>query len=431
MPEMKQEYDLTPADFERRPVWVGVHNLDMDEPWYEESDEETFRPWTGPLPFAEKIGIALVKATFVLADGSVYPGYCRAVADDWDLPPSPMMMRDEILKKPASWSAMHGGVQLSVLLLQSPTIYINGRPFDFQLRIPRLRKTCVQSFYAAVGKTPQDVFPLRFAADSGLAAGIISGKLDGFYDFPLWRKDYVIDTGESSLRQGAGPAPAPEAVVAASESGHSSLASGAHEPETGAGEAVLVAAEERIDLSLEDFRRHPVWVRVQFLDKTRPILTRFKFRPWTGSLPVGAEKEHVRIPATFVLRDGSEYPGYVGAVPENWADILPPPTVISSGGVFQVSSPRVRFEGSPLAIVGEQQPAMFVDGQKFWFWCRAKDNCHELRQRFYKALGKEPEEIFPIRFQGTGGLSTGIVTGEIEGFYETRWGTRKPPKVVR
>jgi hypothetical protein len=74
---------------------------------------------------------------------------------------------------------------------------------------------------------------------------------------------------------------------------------------------------------------------------------------------------------------------------------------------------------------------MFVDGQKFWFWCRAKDNCHELRQRFYKALGKEPDEIFPIRFQGTGGLSTGIVTGEIEGFYETRWGTRKPPKVVR
>lgn len=428
MPEMKQEYDLTPADFERQPVWVGVHNLDTDEPWYEQSDEEPFRPWTGPLPFAEKIGIALVKATFVLTDGSVYPGYCRAVADDWDVPPAGMMTRDDILKKPASWSAMHGGVQLSVLLLQSPTIFINGRPFDFQLRIQRLRKTSVQSFYAAAGKTPQDVFPLRFAADSGLAAGIISGKLDGFYDFPLWSKDYVIDTGESFLRQDAGAAAGPEAVVPASASGHSSLA---HEPEADSGEAVQPAAEERIDLSLEDFRRHPVWVRVPFLDETRAIVSRFKFRPWTGSLPVDAEKEHVRIPATFVLRDGSQYPGYVGAVPENWADIVPPPTVINGGGVFQASSPRARFGGSPLAIVGEQQPALFVDGQKFWFWCRAKDNSHELRLRFYKAMGKEADQIFPIRFQGTEGLSTGLVCGEVEGFYETRWGTRKPPKVVR
>src|SRR5438552_16309205 len=46
-PEMKQESELTLADFLRHPIWIGVHNYDVDEPWYEESDEETVRPWTG------------------------------------------------------------------------------------------------------------------------------------------------------------------------------------------------------------------------------------------------------------------------------------------------------------------------------------------------------------------------------------------------
>ena len=43
-----------------------------------------------------------------------------------------------------------------------------------------MRKRAIQSFYAEIGKKPSDVFPLRFVAKSGLAAGITSGKLDGF-----------------------------------------------------------------------------------------------------------------------------------------------------------------------------------------------------------------------------------------------------------
>src|SRR5690349_3019429 len=131
MPEMKQEYDLSLADFGRHPVWVGVHNFDSDEPWYEQSDEETFRPWTGPLPFAETRGFALAAAAFELADGTIYPGYCRSVRDDWDAPfePPALLERSQQFRrkpKPKSWSGMHGGSQLSVLLLQSPTIFIDG-----------------------------------------------------------------------------------------------------------------------------------------------------------------------------------------------------------------------------------------------------------------------------------------------------------------
>ena len=39
-PELKQFGELLPADFDRQPVWVGVHTADYDEPWYEETDEE-------------------------------------------------------------------------------------------------------------------------------------------------------------------------------------------------------------------------------------------------------------------------------------------------------------------------------------------------------------------------------------------------------
>src|SRR5580704_15485720 len=86
MPEMKKDSDLSPEDFVRHPVWVGVHGFDSDEPWYENSDEETFRPWLGPLPFNETRGVALIVATMELADGSLSSGFCRAVRDDWDSP---------------------------------------------------------------------------------------------------------------------------------------------------------------------------------------------------------------------------------------------------------------------------------------------------------------------------------------------------------
>jgi hypothetical protein len=48
-PVLKQFGDLTLADFERHPVWVSVHGLDEGAPWYDDTNEETFRPWTDDL----------------------------------------------------------------------------------------------------------------------------------------------------------------------------------------------------------------------------------------------------------------------------------------------------------------------------------------------------------------------------------------------
>lgn len=74
-PELVQFGALTPAHFARHPVWIVCHIPDYDEPWYDETDEETFRPWTGPLPVAATEGMLLARAAFVLADGSRLSGF--------------------------------------------------------------------------------------------------------------------------------------------------------------------------------------------------------------------------------------------------------------------------------------------------------------------------------------------------------------------
>src|ERR1035438_5255113 len=74
-PELRQFGDLTREDFDRHAVWIGCHTTDYDETWHEDTDEETFRPWTGKLPADPTEGMLLVKATFELPDGSRHPGF--------------------------------------------------------------------------------------------------------------------------------------------------------------------------------------------------------------------------------------------------------------------------------------------------------------------------------------------------------------------
>src|SRR5262249_48738508 len=61
--------ELTAEDFAQHPVWISVHGLDEEEPWYDEDgcNEETFRPWTGALPVSPEEGLLLVAAIFTVA----------------------------------------------------------------------------------------------------------------------------------------------------------------------------------------------------------------------------------------------------------------------------------------------------------------------------------------------------------------------------
>src|SRR5438874_1972957 len=73
--ELKQFGELDAEDFQRHPVWIGCHTADYGRPWHEDTDDETFRPYSGKLPVDPSEGMLLVRAVIELKDGSRYPGF--------------------------------------------------------------------------------------------------------------------------------------------------------------------------------------------------------------------------------------------------------------------------------------------------------------------------------------------------------------------
>jgi len=164
-PELKQFGELEAEDFDRHPVWVGCHTADYGKPWYEDTDEETFRPHTGKLPADPSGGMFLVRTAIELRDGSRYPGFVTPAAAGWDKRPGggPMLKHDHILGT------------------QQPQIFVGDRAFGFWGGMAGIPGRTQQELYAALGKAPDAVFPLRFTAETGLAMGIAEGEVDGFY----------------------------------------------------------------------------------------------------------------------------------------------------------------------------------------------------------------------------------------------------------
>ena len=151
IPELKQFADLGQSDFDRHAVWIGCHTADSGEPWYDDTDEETFRPWNGPPGPGPSEGMLLVRATLELADGTRFPGFVTPAFDDDDLG------------------------------IQQPQIFVGGRIYGFWGGRAGVSLPVRQAFYAALGKTPEAVFPLRFTVATGLATGFVSGEVLGFY----------------------------------------------------------------------------------------------------------------------------------------------------------------------------------------------------------------------------------------------------------
>jgi hypothetical protein len=150
-PELKQFGDLSRGDFERYPIWTGCHVADYSEPWYGETDEETFRPWAGALPVAPSEGMLLVRAVFELRDGTRHPGFVTPAFDEGDLG------------------------------TQQPQIFVGDRRFGFwggMFGVPIEQR---RALYAALRRTPDAVFPLSFSVEPGLATGAVAGEVEGFY----------------------------------------------------------------------------------------------------------------------------------------------------------------------------------------------------------------------------------------------------------
>jgi hypothetical protein len=150
-PELKQFADLTPADFERHPVWIACHTEDYAEPWFNETDEETFRPWMGALPVGPSDGMLLVRGTFELRDGSRHDGFMTPAFKEGDL------------------GMLH------------PRLFVGGKSFGFWGGMFGVRADRRMAFYKALGRGPEAIFPIRFSANPDLATRVVAGQVDGFY----------------------------------------------------------------------------------------------------------------------------------------------------------------------------------------------------------------------------------------------------------
>jgi hypothetical protein len=162
-PKLVQFGALTPEHFTKWPVWMSVHIADYDEPWYDDTDEETFRPFDGKLPANPNKWTLLVRAEMTLADGSVFPGFVTP-------PGAPGRRRDTATIQPHLFGP-------------------DGKPHGFWTGVIRSTSAYRSRFYALLGRRPHAVFPIRFHASPELVREGVKGRIEGFKSYKngkLW-----------------------------------------------------------------------------------------------------------------------------------------------------------------------------------------------------------------------------------------------------
>jgi len=143
----KQVYELTVEDFDQHPVWEFA----LDEEGEEGQDEATVRPQSvaGPVDPAE--GMVVVKASFMLADGTSMTGYVT--------PPSPS-------------SDGLGTIQPQIITQQGQVSFWCGA-------FKPTSEVLAQN-YGRLGRTADKIFPVRFTSEVEVVGGRVTGILNGF-----------------------------------------------------------------------------------------------------------------------------------------------------------------------------------------------------------------------------------------------------------
>lgn len=148
-PKLKNIGDLRPADFVRHPIWINCHIVDYDEKWYDETTEETMRPYIGPIPVGTE-ELYSVRCTLIIADGTTFDGFATPAdeAEDW------------------------GRIQPRLLLRDRPPILF------WQGMFPS--KGLLSELCEAIDKRPDQIFPIMVAPVAGLTTGVCTGTIRGF-----------------------------------------------------------------------------------------------------------------------------------------------------------------------------------------------------------------------------------------------------------
>lgn len=155
-PTLKQFSDLSSNDFNENPVWVQCHTADYGQKWYDETDEESFRPWDGELPISPDEAIFLIKSNFTLNNGDKYSGFMTPVVE------ADCRHENDL-----------GYIQPHIITEDTEIIHFWTGMFP----IDKEKKSDI---YNSLNCTPDEIFPISFSASDTLAKGIITGKINGF-----------------------------------------------------------------------------------------------------------------------------------------------------------------------------------------------------------------------------------------------------------
>ena len=131
-------------------VWVACHVEDYAEPWYEDTDEETFRRWSGPLPVERSDVMLLVSADARLNDGSAMEGF---------LTPSPQ--------------PQHLGAS-------QPHVFLGDLAIGFWSGMATVADTLVRAFFDQIERSSDDVFPITFRVHDDLVVGGVEIVVPGW-----------------------------------------------------------------------------------------------------------------------------------------------------------------------------------------------------------------------------------------------------------
>ena len=142
----KQIYDLTNVDLLRFPIWEFASNEEGEEG----QDEATVRPWSGERPPDKRSGPLIVRARFVLADGTPHTGHVT-----FDM-------------QGISIDSVH-----SVIVTEAGQVM-----FWFGTLVPS--RQAIDTAYARLGQTAEFAFPIQYVSDVPLAADPVTGSLEGF-----------------------------------------------------------------------------------------------------------------------------------------------------------------------------------------------------------------------------------------------------------
>lgn len=143
----RQVYELTLDDLDHFPIW----EFRLDAKDEKSQDESTVRPYTASVPLNPVDRMFIVRAAFILADGSRMKGYLT--------PPS------------------RGDSSLAIL---QPIIVTDRGQVRFWCGTAAFDSKRLARNYEVLGKEAQHVFPLRFESEVKIVGGPVSGSLPGF-----------------------------------------------------------------------------------------------------------------------------------------------------------------------------------------------------------------------------------------------------------